>query len=209
MIYDQIIYDKKEDINHNIYNHLYKSTTTILVMVIIKEHEFKQIIIKDSYDRRALQYTNKIISNLRKFGLTEDDMDISIEKVTFRKAQASVSWYMWERHLFYSYNGARKFVENLAMVAQVIEHFLYLLSKDEITQEKFSELFAEDEDILNQRKEAREVLDVEEDSIDFKEMHENFKKLSKEHHPDMPNGNTEKFKKINGAHKILKKELSL
>ena len=34
-----------------------------------------------------------------------------------------------------------------------------------------------------------------------------YKELAKEHHPDMPGGNTEKFKAINHAHKTLKREL--
>ena len=96
-------------------------------MANIKGYDFKQIIVRDSYNRRALQYKNKIINYLKIFGLTEDDIDIPLEKITMRKAQASASWYMWEEHLFFSYNGCVKFVENLAMVAQVIEHFIYFL----------------------------------------------------------------------------------
>ena len=177
-------------------------------MVNIKGYNFKQITIRDSYNRRALQYKNKIISYLKNFGLTEDDVDVPLESVTMRKAQASASWYMWDEHLFFSYNGSTKFVENLAMVAQVMDYFLHLLSEDKLSQEEFLKLFAEDKDIIQQRKDAREVLGVEENSIDFETMHKNYKQLSKEHHPDMPNGDTEHFKKINVAHKILKKELN-
>lgn len=177
-------------------------------MINIKGHDFKQITIRDSYNRRALQYKNNIINYLKVFGLTEDNVDIPLETVTIRKAQATASWYMWDEHLFFSYNGSAKFVENLAMVAQVIDHFIHLLSEDEITQEEFLSTFAEHKDIIKHRKNAREVLGVEENSIDFETMHKNYKKLSKEHHPDMPNGDTEEFKKINIAHKILKKELN-
>ncbi|MBU0615621.1 MAG: J domain-containing protein [Nanoarchaeota archaeon] len=177
-------------------------------MVDIKGYNFREIVIRDSYNRRALQFKNQIITYLRKFGLTEDDVEIPLEGITIRKAQASASWYMWEEHLFFSYNRSTKFVENLAMVAQVIKHFLNLLDKEEITQEEFLKLFAEDKDVVKQRKEARETLGVEEDSTDFETIHQNYKKLSKELHPDMPNGNTERFKRINTAHKILKKELS-
>ena len=176
-------------------------------MVNIKGHDFRQITVRDSYDRRALQYKNKIISHLKMFGLTEDDVDVPLENVTAKKALASASWYIWEHHLLFSYNGSPKFVENLAMVAQVIEHFTRLLSEEAITPEQFIVLFAEDSDVLEQRKKAREVLGVEEHSIDFDAMTKNYKRLSKEHHPDMPNGNTETFKKINNAHKILKREL--
>ena len=177
-------------------------------MAKIKGYDFKEITIRDSYDRRALKYKNQIINDLRIFGLTEDDIDIPLEKVTMKKAQASAAWYLWNEHLLFSYNGSAKFVENLAMVTQVIEHFIDLLSEEKITKEKFLETFVEEKDILEQRKKARETLGVEEHSIDFETMHKNYKQLSKKHHPDMPSGDAEKFKKINTAHKILKKELN-
>jgi len=177
-------------------------------MVNIKGYEFKEVVIRDSYTRRALQLKNRIIQSFKKFGLTEDDVDIDLEKIAMRKAQASTTWWMWDDRLFFSYNGCAKYVENLAMVAQVIEHFLNLVAEERITPKEFLEQFAEDKDIVEQRKEAREVLGVVEDSIDFEEMHKNYKKLSKKYHPDMPDGNTEKFKEINRAHKILKRELS-
>lgn len=177
-------------------------------MVKIKGYEFKQITTKDSYNRRALQYYNNIIKIFKIVGLTEDDFNIPFEGNAMKKVQASVSWYMWEQHLFFSYNGSNKFVDNLAMVSQVLEHFFNLLINEEISDEDFLKEFVEDEDIIEKRKEAREILGVEEHSIDFEEMHKNYKKLSKEHHPDMPTGDVEKFKKLNVAHKILKKELN-
>ena len=177
-------------------------------MLNIKGYDFKQITARDSYNRRALQYKNKIINCLKSVGLPEDDIEIPLEGVSIKKAQAFASWYMEGKHLFYSYNGSTKFVENLAMVSQVIEHFLHSLIEDEITSEEFLKLFAEDKDIIQQRKDAREILGVDKNSTDFTTIHNNYKKLSKEHHPDMPGGNTEKFKDINTSHKILKEELS-
>ena len=176
-------------------------------MVTIKGHEFRQITITNSYDRRAMQYRNKIISTLKSIGLTEDDMDIPLETRAMKKEQASVAWYMWDDHLFFSYNKCSKFVENLAMVSVVIDYFINLVNERQLTPEEFIKMFAEDEDIIKKRKEAREVLGVEEKSNDFSVIHKNFKKLSKELHPDMPAGDTERFKKINVAHKILKREL--
>lgn len=177
-------------------------------MVHIKGQEFHQINIKSSHTRRSLQYKNKIIGYFKKFGLTSDDIEIPLERIAMKKSQASVAWYMWDEHLFFSYNRASNFAENLAMVAQVIEHFLYLLSELKITKEEFLILFIEDHDVMDQRKEARELLGVHEHSTDFEEMHKNYKKLSKEHHPDMPTGDMETFKKLNVAHKLLKKELN-
>jgi hypothetical protein len=177
-------------------------------MVMIKGYEFEKITTISAHDRRALQYKNKIMSCLKKIGMDEDYIDISMDSIVTRKAQAMVSWYMGDDHLLFSYNSSTKFVDNLGMVAKVIEHFTNLFDKDEINEEKFLGLFAEDEDVFNQRKKAREVIGVDEDSLNFEEMHKSYKKLSKKHHPDMPEGDLEKFKKINEAHKILKRELN-
>jgi len=178
-----------------------------ICMVKIKGYEFKQITVRDSYNRRAVHYKNKIIGNLKVFGITEDDIHIPLESMAMRKAQAFVSWYLWNEHLFMSYNGSSKFVENLAMVSQVIEYSILILDENKITKENFIKMFAEDKDIIEQRKNARTILGVKEDSLDFEEIHNNFKRLSKEYHPDMPNGNTEIFQEINNAHKLLKNEL--
>lgn len=176
-------------------------------MINIKGYDFKEITINNSYNRRALQLKNKIINNFKVFELTEDDIEIPLESIAMRKAQASISWWMWNEHLFYSYNRSSKFVENLAMVEQVIKHFINLLIEGKITKEEYLQAFVEDKDVIKQRINAREILSVEKESTDFETIHKNYKKLSKLHHPDMPNGNTETFRKINIAHKILKKEL--
>ncbi len=177
-------------------------------MIKIKGHEFKQITIRDSYNRRAIHYQNQIISSLKKFRVIEDDIDVPLVSIAMKKEEATASWYMWDQHLYYSFNRSAKFVENLAMVSQVILYFLKQLGDEVITKEEFLGLFAEDPNVAKHRKIAREVLGVEEDSTDFEKMHKNFKKLSKEAHPDMPNGSTEKFKRLNSAHRILKNELN-
>ena len=63
-------------------------------------------------------------------------------------------------------------------------------------------------DIIKQRKEARELLGVAENSTDLDEINKIYKKRAKDAHPDMPGGCVETFKKLNHAHKTLKKELA-
>lgn len=178
-----------------------------MLMKKIKGYEFKEVVVKNSYNRRALHFKNQIINNFKIFGLTEDDVEIPLESIAIKKAMASAEWYLEDKHLFFSYNGSSKFVENLGMVVQVIGHFTTLLIEGGITLDKFFDEFEEKRDVIEQRVNARKILEVSEDSIDFELIHKNYKKLSKEFHPDMPNGNTEKFKTINVAHKILKREL--
>ena len=75
------------------------------------------------------------------------------------------------------------------------------------TAEEFIRDFSEDKDIKDKRKEAREILGVAHDATDLDQINQNYRELAKKHHPDMPEGNPEKFKEINLAHKTLKREL--
>ena len=173
----------------------------------IKGHEFNAIIARDSFHRRAVQYRNSIINTLRKLGLTEDDVDIPLEPAANKKAPASVSWYFDGYHLHYSYQTSNKFVDNLYVVLKIIELEVGALLNDEKTVNDFISEFSEDIDIKTQRKEARDTLGVSHDTTDLDLIDKQYKILAKECHPDMPNGDNAKFKAINRAHKILKREL--
>ena len=173
----------------------------------IKGHEFSAFTVKDSPSRRAVQFRNNIINSLRKIRISEDDIDVTIEALSSKKSPAQASWYIDGHHLYYSYNGAAKFVENLYVVSKIIELEVDALLKERKTLRDFISEFSEDKDISDKRKEARKSLGVDEDTLDLDIINEKYKSLAKAHHPDMPNGNMEKFKEINNAHKILKREL--
>ena len=172
-----------------------------------KGHEFNSFQVKDSFSRRAVQYRNTIIATLRKLDLTEDDIDIPADIFAMKKAPASASWYMDGHFLYYSYNAFSKYVENLYVVSKVIEFEVNALLEERQTVEEFLSKFSEDKDIEDQRKEARKVLGLDLETRDLDLINKKYKVMAKEHHPDMPNGNLEKFKAINKAHKTLKREL--
>ncbi len=178
-----------------------------MAIITIKGYEIAPLTIRDSYDRRAVQYQNSIIEALKKIGLTEDDIDMKQETNGFKSASASVSWYIDGHHLYYSYKIARKYVENLYMVFKVID----LEVKDVLaglkTIEEFIRDFSEDQDVEEKRKEARVILGVDTDVKDMEAINAKYKHLAKKSHPDMPGGDTERFKEVNQAHKILKREL--
>jgi len=173
----------------------------------IKGYEITVPLIRDSYDRRATQYKNNIIESLKKAGLTEDDIDIKQEPSAFKHAPAFVSWYIDGHHLYYRYKIAKKYVENLYIVSKVLEFEVNSLLTKKKTREEFIADFSEDRDVEEKRKEARTVLGVEHDVIDLEVIDARYKDLAKKNHPDMPGGDTEKFKAINHAHKVLKREL--
>jgi hypothetical protein len=178
-----------------------------MAIINVKGYEFNAITIKDSYGRRAQQFKNNIITSLRALGLTEDDVEVELERVAIKRVPASATWYVEGMRLHYSYKACEKYVENLYVVSKIIEFEVNAILEDKKTIEQFITDFTEEEDIEEERKKARELLGVDEDSLDFEQMSKNYKKLAKELHPDMPTGNTEKFKAINRAHKMLKREL--
>lgn len=178
-----------------------------MATITIKGHTFTEVLARDSYSRRAVQYTNKIISALSKIDVGEDDVIIEIEPVAIKSVPASATWYAEGYRMYYSYKSAKKYVDNLYVVYKVIELEVADLLAGKKTFDEFLLDFTEKKDVEQMRKEARETLGVDEDSLDMDDIDRKYKKLAKKYHPDMPGGDTEMFKKINNAHKILKREL--
>lgn len=178
-----------------------------MTKIQIKGYEFEAVAIKDSFNRRAIQFKNKIIASISRLGITVDDIDIELESNGMKKAPASVSWYFDKQHLHYSHNSQSKYVENLYVVFKVIDFKINELLEEKITLEEFIAEFSEDRDVAKKRKAARAVLGIDEAVNDLKTIDRAYKELAKKHHPDTDTGDAEKFKEINHAHKILRREL--
>ncbi|MBW6462360.1 MAG: DnaJ domain-containing protein [DPANN group archaeon] len=177
-------------------------------MVRIKGHEITPVITKLAYNRKALQFKNNIISTLRSIGVDEYDITIPLESISIKKAKAQATWYLDGYRMHYSYNLQNKFVDNLWVVLKVIELESKLLISKEHTLAEFVASFKEDKDIDKQRINAREHIGVAHDETDIETINQKYKEMARTLHPDMPTGDVEKFKKLNNAHKILKRELS-
>ncbi|MCX6707282.1 MAG: J domain-containing protein [Candidatus Woesearchaeota archaeon] len=178
-----------------------------MARINIKGHEFEAVTARDSFSRRAVQYKNRIIASIGRLGLTIDDIDIELEPNVIKKAPASVSWYLDGHHLHYSHNSMNKYVDNLYVVFKVIDIKITDLIEERVTFEEFIREFSEDKDVAKKRKEARTTLGLGHEVDDMTVIDKAYKDLAKKHHPDAENGDTEKFKEINRAHKILKREL--
>lgn len=177
-------------------------------MVKIKGHEIGSIIVKDASNRRAIQFKNNIIKVLKKIGVIEDDINIPLERIAIKKAKASATWYISDHRMHYSHNLQNKYVENLYVLFKVIETEANLVLSGQNTLRNFISEFKEDSDVYDKRKEAREFFDCDHDEHDFEIINKKYKVMAKELHPDMSTGDTEKFKQLNIAHKILKRELT-
>ncbi len=174
----------------------------------VRGFKFELAPIKDSYLRRSVQLSNKIVLALSQIGLSADDVDVSQEKIPIRSASASVSWYADGQHCHFSHSLQQKYIDNLNVVAKVIELEVELVLKGKKTVQEFIYEYKEGDEFDAERKRAREILNVESDCKDMALIDTQFKKLSKKLHPDMETGNIDDFKQINWAHKILRRELA-
>lgn len=177
-------------------------------MVKIKGHEIGSIVVTGASNRRAIQFKNNIIKVLKKIGVIEDDINIPLERIAIKKAKASATWYISDHRMHYSHNLQNKYVENLYVLFKVIETEANLVLSGQNTLRNFISEFKEDSDVYDKRKEAREFFDCDHDEHDFEIINKKYKVMAKELHPDMSTGDTEKFKQLNIAHKILKRELT-
>lgn len=173
----------------------------------IKGHEIDPINITNSFDRRTIQYKNKIITTLKKIGIPDNDIEIPLERFGIKKAPGSATFWFNNHRLYYSYSRSKTFVNNLYVVQKLIELEVEEVLNGRKTKQEFCNTFSEDDNVEAQRKEARKLIGVSEDCVDMEEISQKYKVLAKECHPDMPNGDHERFQKLNKAHKLLKREL--
>ena len=173
----------------------------------IKGHEINPITVRDSHFRRSQKYQNNIVESLRKLGLTADDVDIKLERVAFKNVPADVVWWIEGHRCHYSYKRSPKYVENLYVISKVIEAEVAQVLSGEKPIVKFCRDFAEEDDVHDERIEARKTLGLADDEMDWKTIDRAYKKLSMKHHPDMENGDNDIFQEVNKAHKVIKREL--
>jgi hypothetical protein len=173
--------------------------------MIVKGYEFPDFIPRGVSSRRAVQFQNEILNSLAELGLTENDIELEVERVAIRRVPASVVWYLDDEKLFYSYNTGN-YIENLWVVMNVIKAEVTEVVSGRKSREQHVLDFMEDDNVEEKRKEARAVLQVPENCRDIGLINKQYKKMARDHHPDL-GGDMEMFKKINNAHKMLHREL--
>lgn len=178
-----------------------------MAKIKVKGYEFELKIVKSGYDRRAVQYANNIIDSLKKIGLTADDVSVPTNILGNKNIAGFAEWYYDGHHLQYRYSGQKRFIDNLFVISKVIELEINEIINKTKTAQDFIYDFTEEKDAKETRNNAREILELDEKENDLETINIKYKELARKYHPDMPNGNLEKFQALNKAHKILKKEL--
>jgi len=187
---------------------IYKGTFRYIFMVKIKGNEIALPSITNSFERRSVQIQNSIISTLKQLGIDRDNVRMPMERIAQKKAPASVEWWFQGRNLKYSYSLMPRFIENLCVIDKVLKIEVDKLVSKEITFDQFAREFSEDDDLSEQRAEARKTLGVDVNEKDFDLISKKYKDLARKHHPDMPEGDHDLFQKVNAAHKLIAKELT-
>ncbi len=172
----------------------------------VKGHEFPVLKISSSSSRRAVLFKNNIIASLKKLSIHEDDIEVPLERLAIRRVPAKAEWYLDGSFCQFDYALGKNYLENLYVVSKVIELEVAELLSGAKSEDKFIFGFSEKDDFVAERKKARELLGVAADCKDMQEINAAYKKLARQNHPDM-GGDMEKFKQINNAHKVLKREL--
>lgn len=176
--------------------------------VKIRNNTLNYSLVKDSFQRRMVQFENKIAEELKKIGVSSNYLgDFNSPKLAIVSKKAEISWGLGHSLCFLSVNKEKKYVDNLQLLYLCIKTDVDNVLNSVITRKEFEEKYAEDKDVSEKRKWAREHLGVSSDCENMEEINKAYKDLAKIHHPDVDGGNAETFKKVNEAHKILKREL--
>lgn len=162
---------------------------------------------RNTHNRRALLYQNKIRTVLKHFGCHSDDFEFSDEKLAMRKSEAWVKFFSEYEECHISFNGCDNYADNMQAIAKLLELEEKEVNEGVDTLDNFFARYEVQGDVTEERVEARKTLGVPIDCMDWKVIDSKFKELSRKAHPDM-GGSVEEFKKLNLAHKVLKKELA-
>src|SRR3989344_146278 len=136
-------------------------------MVKIKGNEIEPPKINTSFERKSVQIQNNIMLTLKQIGIERDNVKMPMEKVSQKKAPASVSWYFNGRNLKYSYSLMPRFVENLYIIDKVLKIEVEKLVSEEINADQFCREFSEDDNLSEQLIDARKTLGVSPTETDF------------------------------------------
>lgn len=175
--------------------------------ITVRRHSISSLNTKSVSQRKIVQISNQIVATLSHLGVHEDDVEVQQERIAIKRCPAEVFFWVDGQHCHFSYHQCTTFIENLWVISKVLQLEVARVLDGSWALDEFVYSFAEKTDVTDLRKKAREIIGVSQDCFDMDEVQRKYKKLAKQHHPDMPNGDHVAFQRINKAHKVLKKEL--
>lgn len=177
----------------------------------VKGHEIELKITKTAYQRKVVQFANHIVEDLKLLGIPRDNIEIETNIIGNKKEPAKIEFWASGYYMRFSYQLAKRFVDNLYIISKVINLEVNEVLNKQKTYEEFLHTFQEQQNVKETKKELKEAkiaLGVNEDETDIDTINQSYKKLARKHHPDI-GGDLEEFQKVNKAHKLIKKEMGL
>ena len=177
----------------------------------VKGHEIKVKITKSAYERKAVLFANNIIEELRKLNIPRDSVEIKTNIIGNKNYPATIEFWAQNHYLRFSFSMAKRFIDNLYVIQELIKIEVndVLTGKKEFIE--FLQTFSEDgnrKEISKDINNAKITLGISEDEKNIEVINKAYKDLAKKHHPDLA-GDLDEFKKINKAHKLIKKEMGM
>lgn len=180
--------------------------------VSVKGHEISVKVTKSAYDRKAVLFANNIIDELKKLNIIRDDIKIETNVLGNRNVPATIEFWAQGHYSRFSYSMTKRFIDNMYVIMKLVEIEVELVLSGKKQMSEFFHVFAADSDRKEIRKDlenAKKTLGLSDDEKNLEVINKAYKELAKVHHPDAPNGDLEEFKKVNKAHKLIKKEMGL
>ena len=178
---------------------------------LVKGHNIKAKVTKSAYDRKAVLFANNIIEELKKLNITRDDIEIKTNVIGNKNFPATIEFWSGGHYLRFSYSLTKRFIDNMYVIKELIRLEVQDVLSGKKTIEEFYHDFSEHGDRKKLTKEldqAKVTLGLKEDEDDLDVINNAYKKLARVHHPDI-GGDLEEFKKVNKAHKLIKKEMGI
>ena len=180
-------------------------------VVVVKGHEIKVKVTKAGYDRKVVLFVNTIVEELKKLGIPRDDIEIKVNVLGNKNIPATLEFWACGHYLRFSYSMTKRFIDNLYVIMELIKLEVNEVLTGKIEFVEFLHRFSEDgnrKEIANELKEAKNILGLNSTEADIKVINRAYRDLARNHHPDV-GGDLDEFKKINKAHKLIKKEMGL
>ncbi len=177
----------------------------------VKGHEIEGKITKSAYDRKVVLFANNIIEELKKLNITRDDVEIKVNVLGNKNVPAVIEFWSQGHYGRFSYSLTNRFVDNMYIIQELVKlEVAEVLSGKKQMSEFFHTFESEGnrKEISKDLDEAKKTLGLSQNEKDLEVINKAYKNLAKLHHPDA-GGDLDEFKKVNKAHKLIKKEMGL
>lgn len=178
---------------------------------LVKGHQIPVKVTKSAYDRKAVLFANNIVDELKKIGITRDDINVETSVLGNKNVPAVLEFWAQGYYLRFSFSLAKRFIDNLYVISELIKLEVREVLEGRKEMGEFLESFSEDsggKELADGLKQAKVDLGLDESESDLEVIDREYKKLARKHHPDA-GGDLEEFKKVNKAHKLIKKQMGI